>query len=156
MHYNRRERRRLAKQLGLLSTKNENQAQAAERRKRSREAGDQIHRQFLAENEVRLREAHADREARMLENLTAAYGSDRAKEIMANNLAHDRARQEKRSKSRQATLTLAKESIEKQNAAKAAEQVKAGERRKRAAARKRQEESEKRDRIKIMRAGKRR
>lgn len=156
MHYNRRERRRLAKQLGILTTKHETQAQATERRKRSREAGDQIHRQFLAENEVRLREARAERDAKMLENLTATYGAERAKEIMENNIACERARQEKRSKAKQATLKAAKDIVEQANAAKAAEATKAQERYKRAAARKRQEASEKKDRIKIMRAGKRR
>lgn len=156
MHYNRRERRRLAKQLGILKPQSESQAQATERRKRSREAGDQIHRQFLAENEVRLREAAAEREANMLESLTERYGADKAKEIMDNNAQVERARRDKKTASKVKTLAIAKATVTASKAAEAEAKTKSIERYKRAAARNRQEKQEKADRIKILRAGKRR
>ena len=85
MHYNRTERRKLAKQFGLLTTKGEPRERSIERRERSRIAGEQIHSQFLAENEVHLREQAADMEARQLENLTASHGAEEAARIIANN-----------------------------------------------------------------------
>lgn len=94
MNYSRRDRRRLAKQFGLIKS-DETNSQATERRSRSKEAGDQINMQFLAENEVRLREAAADREAAQLESLTASVGADEAARIMVNNKKIQAAREAK-------------------------------------------------------------
>lgn len=66
MHYNRKERRRLAKQLGLLK-KSESWQEKRERIARSIEAGKQIHQQFLMETENSIRNQMAEREARAMQ-----------------------------------------------------------------------------------------
>lgn len=95
MHYNRSQRRKFAKQLGLLGSKGESQKTASERRSRSMEAGRQIHHQFLSENEVNLREADAEREAKQLISLTESHGAEEAARIIANNKNLQRLRDQK-------------------------------------------------------------
>lgn len=92
MHYNRRQRRELAKQMGLIG-KNESPTAWASRVGRSIEAGKQIDRQFKNNNETDMRNAEADAEAATLSTLIEKVGDDRANEIMTNNrkLAEDRA-----------------------------------------------------------------
>lgn len=153
MHYNRRQRRQLAKDLGLLG-KQESHQQWLERTRRSREAGEQIHMQFLAENEARLREAAAEREGRQLESLTEKFGEERAKEIMENNNKNAQARQAKRNLAKAQTLTMAQAIVADQKMQAEVNRLKSIERYKRASKRHRAETAEKNERIKILRTAK--
>lgn len=99
MYYNRKQRRELAKSMGLLGKK-ETPQQWHDRVSRSIEAGRQIHQQFMNEVETRLRNAAADREAKILNSLTEKWGEEKAKEIVASNRAIAEAREEKLRKRR--------------------------------------------------------
>jgi hypothetical protein len=114
MHYNRRERRRLAKALGLYGTamdtvkdaegndinktRPENDKEAKERRSRGRIAGDQIHSAFLQKVENDLRAADTKKDEEVFANLAKSVGEERAKEIVKNNLEVERKRLEKKIK----------------------------------------------------------
>lgn len=93
-HYNRRERRNLAKKLGL-QTKNETTAQRADRIERSRIAGEQIQQQFQMQVENNLRNQQVEKDAQVLKNLTESVGAEEAARIMANNKKAIEKRQEK-------------------------------------------------------------
>lgn len=84
MHYSRKERRALARSLGMIG-QNETTEQWRERIRRSQEAGRQIDRQFKNNNESNMRNAAADAETKQLESLTNEFGEEQANEIMANN-----------------------------------------------------------------------
>ena len=83
-HYNRKERRRLAKKLGLIN-KNETREERNTRISRSIEAGKQIHQQFLMQNENNLRNQEVEREAEYFKKLVERVGADEAEKILANN-----------------------------------------------------------------------
>ena len=84
MHYSRKERRALAKSLGLIG-QNETTEQWRERIRRSQEAGRQIDRQFQNNNESNMRNAAAEAETRQLESWTAKFGEEQAKLMIASN-----------------------------------------------------------------------
>lgn len=84
MHYGRKERRALARSLGMIG-QTESPTQWRARIRRSQEAGRQIHRQFVNNCESNLRNAAADTEARILASYTASHGEERANEIVTNN-----------------------------------------------------------------------
>ena len=94
MHYNRKERKTLAKQLGL-KPKNETAQQRAERTARSREAGNQIQQQFLMQTENNIRNQQVEKDAEVLRSMTEKYGAEEAARIMANNKAIENKRREK-------------------------------------------------------------
>lgn len=94
MHYNRKERKNLAKQLGLKPN-DESAKQRAERTTRSREAGNQIHQQFLMQTENNIRNQQVEKDAQVLKSLTEKYGAEEAARIMANNKAIEDKRREK-------------------------------------------------------------
>jgi hypothetical protein len=94
MHYNRKERKNLAKQLGL-KTANETREQRSERTSRAREAGNQIHQQFLMQNENTLRNQQVEKDAEVLRSLTEKHGAEEAARILANNKKIEEKRREK-------------------------------------------------------------
>jgi hypothetical protein len=94
MHYNRKERKKLAKQFGL-KTKNETQKQKQERVARSMIAGNQIHQQFLMQTENDVRNQLAEKEAQSLKSLTESLGAETAARIVANNKMLEDKRREK-------------------------------------------------------------
>ena len=80
-HYNRKERRQLAKQLGLKK-KYESPQEKSERISRSIAAGKVLHQQYqmMVENDLRTRAA--EREAKAFQNLVDQVGEDKAIEII--------------------------------------------------------------------------
>ena len=94
MHYNRKERKNLARQFGL-KPKNETAEQRASRIERSRIAGDQIHQQFLMQTENSIRNQQSEKEAQVLKSLTEAFGAEEAAKRVANNKALEDKRREK-------------------------------------------------------------
>lgn len=99
MNYSRRERRELAKKLGLTDP-NETLGKRNERVTRSIEAGKQIHQQFQMQVENGLRNQASEREAEALASLTASHGEEEANRILANNRAVIQKRKEKLAKKR--------------------------------------------------------
>jgi hypothetical protein len=95
MHYNRKERKNLAKQLGLKN-KNESDKQRQERVSRSIIAGDQIHQQFLMQVENDLRNQRVEEDAKILKSLTESFGEAEAKRIMASNTVAAEKRKQKK------------------------------------------------------------
>ena len=102
MHYNRKERKKLAKQFGLKSN-NETAEQRQERVHRSMIAGNQIHQQFLMQTENNIRNQEAEKEAKVLQSLIEAFGPEIAAEMVENNKKLEDKRKEKlfRKKNRQ-------------------------------------------------------
>lgn len=96
MHYNRKERKRLAKQFGL--TKNETPEQKRERVSRSIVAGKQIHQQFLMETENSIRNQLAEKEAQVLKSMIESFGEEKAKAMFAANKLAEEKRREKQNK----------------------------------------------------------
>ena len=94
MHYNRKERKNLAKQFGL-KPKNETEKQRSERVERSMIAGNQINQQFLMQTENDVRNQLAEKEAKALKSLTESHGADTAARILANNKMLEDKRREK-------------------------------------------------------------
>ena len=92
-HYNRRQRRELARSMGML--KNESHEAWQERVRRSQEAGRQIDRQFKNNSETNVRNAQADADAQRLKDLIESVGEEKAKEMMANNRKVSEAREAK-------------------------------------------------------------
>jgi hypothetical protein len=76
--YNRKERRKLAKKLGL-NNKNLSEKERSVQRQRAQEAGRQIHMQFITEVENDTRKQDAEREARVLKSLVDAFGEEEGK-----------------------------------------------------------------------------
>lgn len=93
MHYNRKERKKLAKQFGL--TKNETTAQKRERVSRSIVAGKQIHQQFLMQTENSIRNQMVEKEAACIRSLTETVGAEAAERMIANNKEVEAKRQAK-------------------------------------------------------------
>jgi hypothetical protein len=93
MHYNRKERKNLAKQLGLA--KDETSAQREERVSRSIMAGRQISQQFQMQVENAIRNQMTEKEAQMLKSLTETHGEAEAERIIANNRMVEEKRQAK-------------------------------------------------------------
>lgn len=81
--YTRRQRRALAKSVGLFGETSV--AKWHERVARSQDAGKQIDQQFKNQVETNLRNAAAERDARTASNLEASLGKEEADHIMANN-----------------------------------------------------------------------
>lgn len=92
MHYNRRQRREIAKSIGL--GKNESKEAREERIVRAIEAGRQIDRQFKNQVETNLRYQAAEKDAEILESLTEKYGKEKANKIMTDNAKITAAREE--------------------------------------------------------------
>ena len=101
-HYNRKERKNLAKKLGLTNN-NESREQRQERVSRSITAGNQIHQQFLMQTENNVRNQEAEKEAQVLKSLTEAFGPEKAAIMVENNKKLEDKRREKlfRKKNRQ-------------------------------------------------------
>lgn len=99
MNYSRRERRELAKRLGLTNP-NESLAKRNERVTRSIEAGKQIHQQFQMQVANSLRNQASEIEAKALASLTESHGEAEAVRILANNRAVEQKRKEKLAKKR--------------------------------------------------------
>jgi len=93
-HYNRKERKKLAKKLGLVN-KNETFQERNDRVFRSIEAGKQLQQQFLMQTENNLRNQEVEREALYLRRLIERVGEEEAEKIMANNRKAEEKRQEK-------------------------------------------------------------
>lgn len=94
MHYNRKERKNLARQFGL-KPKNETAEQRASRVERSAIAGNQIHQQFLMETENSIRNQMAEKDAAVLKSMTESLGAEGAARVMANNKMLEDKRREK-------------------------------------------------------------
>ncbi len=92
--YSRRERRDLARRLGLSGNSN-NFAKWRENVERSIKAGKQIDQQFKNYVENNLRNKRALKEEIIIKGLTESVGEERAKAIVANNLSLQIAREEK-------------------------------------------------------------
>jgi len=90
-HYNRKERKNLAKRLGLKNN-NETTSQRQERIERSRIAGNQIHQQFLMQVENDQRNQLVEKEAQVLKSLTESVGAEEAARIIASNKAAEEKR----------------------------------------------------------------
>ena len=82
-HYSRKQRKELAKMLGLINA-NETPLQRAERLKRSAEAGKQIHTQFVMNTENSIRNQMTEIEAKRFNSLVESLGEERAKQAMEN------------------------------------------------------------------------
>ncbi len=92
-HYNRKERKNLAKQLGLKK-KNESFKERQERISRANEAGKQIHQQFLMQTENNIRNQQVERDAKALRSLAETVGETEAERILAGNkMAEEKRRQ---------------------------------------------------------------
>lgn len=83
-HYSRKQRRDLARMMGLLSSK-DRYSVWLDRVRRSIGAGKQIDAEFKMGIENSIRTQLTAVEAKALKNLTDSVGEDRAKEIIANN-----------------------------------------------------------------------
>lgn len=94
MHYNRKERRSLARKFGLKSS-DESTKQRAERLERSMAAGNQIQQQFQMQVENSIRNQQVEKDAQVLKSLTESHGAEEAARIMANNKKVEDARREK-------------------------------------------------------------
>ena len=94
MHYNRKERKNLARQFGL-KPKNETAEQRRARVERSAIAGKQIHQQFLMATENSIRNQMAEKDAQVLKSLTESLGAEEAEKRVANNKALEDKRREK-------------------------------------------------------------
>lgn len=100
-HYNRKERRKIAKMLGLHGKRietvelpdgtkkqvkrKETPEERLERVWRGAEAGRNIETQFTQQVENSIREQLLAKETQALANLTAAVGEEKAREILLNN-----------------------------------------------------------------------
>lgn len=94
MHYNRKQRKQLMKQLGI-STKNETRKTRQERVTRSIEAGKQIHAQFIMQVENDVRNQLSEKEAKKLESTIASHGEEFAKRMQENNARVEQERKDK-------------------------------------------------------------
>lgn len=94
MHYNRKERKNLAKQLGLKNN-NETIKQREDRIERSRIAGEQIHQQFQMQVQNDIRNQRAEKDAEVLKSLAEKHGQAEAERILANNKMLEDKRREK-------------------------------------------------------------
>lgn len=93
-HYNRKERKNLAKKLGLVKS-DETSKQRQDRIERSKIAGNQIHQQFLMQVENDQRNQLVEKDAQVLMSLTESLGAEEAARIMANNKAVEEKRRQK-------------------------------------------------------------
>ncbi len=84
MHYSRKERRNLAKQLGL-SKKNETRSETNDRIFRSSQAGIQINQQFQMQTENEIRNKLSEKEVSVFNSLINSVGENEANRILENN-----------------------------------------------------------------------
>lgn len=99
-HYSRKERKQLAKTLGLKKS-NETTQQKSERIFRSIGAGKQIEQHFQMKTENNLRNAEIEKQASQLKSLIESFGEERGKQMMENNLKLENDRKKKLEKRRQ-------------------------------------------------------
>jgi hypothetical protein len=84
-YYNRRERRKLAKQLGLNRTKLTTE-QKQEQAHRAIQAGQQIHALVVTEAENESRKQQSELEAKQLQSFIEAFGEEVGRQKWANNI----------------------------------------------------------------------
>lgn len=96
-NHSRRDRKnmmRKLKKMGLIP-KHETQKTRAERIHRSRLAGEQMHTQFMMDNEMSIRKQEAEKQHAQFKNLAESFGEEKAREIIAKNMELARKREEK-------------------------------------------------------------
>ena len=95
MFYSRKERKKIARDLGLIK-KNMTFKERMEQGTRANEAGKQISQRLLEMNENSLREQEVKREQKQLIDWIAAYGEDEARKMIADNRAIDENKRRKK------------------------------------------------------------
>lgn len=94
MHYSRKQRKALAKQLGLTNS-NESKKERQERVTRSIEAGRQIHAQFAMQVENDVRSQLSEIESKKYKSVTESHGEEAAKRMQENNARVEQERKDK-------------------------------------------------------------
>ena len=97
IYYNRRERRKLAKQLGLNKTKL-TQEQKSEQSHRAIAAGQQIHSLVVTDAENESRRQQSEIETRQLQSFIATFGEEEGRKRWDNNMRIAREKRLKKNK----------------------------------------------------------
>lgn len=84
MHYNRKQRREMEKNLKLLDIRNKSKKERDEIAQRRKAFGEASHRRYVQDMQNRMREEDALREEKLYQNMVDTLGKEHADKVIEN------------------------------------------------------------------------